>query len=103
MPSNRRNYSQHPLTGNGSQLRVRKLQLFAIDREDRAVKIKLVAQDPNSAPQSSPTLYKTDRGSWVIQGYIVTDPEALSAIKLPEGETVVEIPDYMIPLFNNPQ
>ena len=66
------------------------------------MKIKLVAQDPNSAPQSSPTLYKTDRGSWVIQGYVVTDPEALSAIKLPEGETVVEIPDYMIPLFNNP-
>lgn len=42
------------------------------------MKIELVAQDPNSAPQNSPTLYKTDRGSWVIQGYVVTDPEALS-------------------------
>ena len=67
------------------------------------MKLKLVAQDPNSAPQNSPTLYKTDRGSWVIQGYIVDDPEALSAVKLPAGETLVEIPDYMIPLFNNPQ
>jgi hypothetical protein len=64
------------------------------------MKLKLFAQDPNSAPQNSPTLYKTDRDTWVIQGYIVTDREALSAIKLPEGETVVEIPDYMIPLFN---
>lgn len=67
------------------------------------MKLTLVAQDPNSAPQNSPTLYKTDRGSWVIQGYVVDDPEALSAVKLPAGETLVEIPDYMIPLFNNPQ
>jgi hypothetical protein len=91
------------LTGNERQQQCEALQLFAINRRERAVKIELVAQDPNSAPQNSPTLYKTDRGSWVIQGYVVTDPEALSQIKLPEGETVVEIPDYMIPLFNNPQ
>jgi hypothetical protein len=39
----------------------------------------------------------------IDRSYVVTDPEALSAIKLPEGEAVVEIPDYMIPLFNNPQ
>lgn len=67
------------------------------------MKLTLVAHDPNSAPQNSPTLYKTDRGSWVIQGYIVDDAEALSAVKLPAGETLVEIPDYMIPLFNTPQ
>jgi hypothetical protein len=80
------------LTGNERQQQCEALQLFAINRRERAVKIELVAQDPNSSPQNSPTLYKTDRGSWVIQGYVVTDPEALSQIKLPEGETVVEIP-----------
>ena len=47
----------------------------------------------------SPTLYKTDRGSWVVQGWVVTDPEALSQLNVPEGETVVEIPDRMIPFF----
>ncbi len=50
-------------------------------------------------PDNSPTLYKTDRGSWVVQGWVVTDPEALAALKLPDGETVVEIPDRMIQFF----
>lgn len=61
--------------------------------------LTLVAGDPDSAPQNSPTLYKTDRGSWVVQGWVVTDPDALAQLKLPEGETVVEIPDRMIPFF----
>ncbi|WP_240617184.1 hypothetical protein [Nocardioides speluncae] len=50
-------------------------------------------------PDNSPTLYKTDRGSWVVQGWVVTDPEALRQLNVPDGETVVEIPDRMIPFF----
>jgi hypothetical protein len=64
--------------------------------------LTLVAGDPASAPQNSPTLYKTDRGSWVVQGWEVTDAGALAQLNLPEGETVVEIPDRMIPLFTQP-
>jgi len=63
------------------------------------MKLTLIAGDPDSVPDNSPTLYKTDRGSWVVQGWVVTDPEALAALKLPEGETVVEIPDRMIQFF----
>lgn len=63
------------------------------------MRLTLVAGDPNSNPDNSPTLYKTDRGSWVVQGWEVTDPEALGALSVPEGETVVEIPDRMIPFF----
>lgn len=63
------------------------------------MRLTLVAGDPNSNPDNSPTLYKTDRGSWVVQGWEVTDPEALAALNVPEGETVVEIPDRMIPFF----
>lgn len=63
------------------------------------MRLTLVASDPNSNPDNSPTLYKTDRGSWVVQGWEVTDPEALAALNVPEGETVVEIPDRMIPFF----
>ncbi|GAA1622612.1 hypothetical protein GCM10009744_07370 [Kribbella alba] len=63
------------------------------------MKLTLIAGDPDSVPENSPTLYKTDRGSWVVQGWVVTDPEALASLKLPEGETVVEIPDRMIQFF----
>lgn len=63
------------------------------------MKLTFVAVDPDSVPNGSPTLYKTDRGSWVVQGWVVTDPDALKQMNVPEGETVVEIPDRMIPFF----
>ncbi|TCC43495.1 hypothetical protein [Kribbella sindirgiensis] len=63
------------------------------------MKLTLVAGDPESRPDNSPTLYKTDRGSWVVQGWVVDDPEALAALNVPDGETVVEIPDRMIQFF----
>ena len=63
------------------------------------MQLTFVAVDPDSVPNGSPTLYKTDRGSWVVQGWVVTDPDALKQLNVPEGETVVEIPDRMIPFF----
>jgi hypothetical protein len=63
------------------------------------MKLTLVAGDPDSHPTNSPTLYKTDRGSWVVQGWVVTDPDALATLNLPDGETAVEIPDRMIQFF----
>ena len=58
-----------------------------------------VAKDPDSVPDGSPALYRTDRESWIVQGWAVTDPAALAALNLPEGETCVEIPDRLIPYF----
>ncbi|MDX6281980.1 MAG: hypothetical protein QOH03_3051 [Kribbellaceae bacterium] len=66
------------------------------------MKLTLVAGYPESAPKNSPTLYKTDRGSWVVQGWVVDDPDALATLNLPNGETAVEIPDRMIQFFTNP-
>jgi hypothetical protein len=63
------------------------------------MRLTLIAGDPESVPDNSPTLYRTDRGSWVIQGWVVTDHEALTAMNIPDGETCVEIPDRMIPFF----
>ncbi len=63
------------------------------------MKLNLVAKDPDSVPDGSPTLYRTDRQTWVIQGWVVADADALAAMDIPEGETCVEIPDRMIPLF----
>jgi hypothetical protein len=31
-----------------------------------------------------------------VQGYVVTNPEALAQIRIPEGETVVEVPRRII-------
>ena len=63
------------------------------------MKFTFVAKDPDSVPDGSPTLYRTDRQSWVVQGWAVTDADALAAMEIPEGETCVEIPDRLIPLF----
>ena len=39
---------------------------------------------------SCPTVFRTDRGTLVVQGYTVTAAEA--DLQLPEGEQLVEIP-----------
>jgi hypothetical protein len=44
-------------------------------------------------------LYRTDRGSWIVQGWIVTDPDALAQLDIPPGETACEIPDRIVPFF----
>jgi hypothetical protein len=63
------------------------------------MRVTLVGKDPESNPTGSPTVYRTDRGSWVVQGWEVTDPEALAAMDIPAGETAVEIPDRMLQFF----
>jgi hypothetical protein len=45
---------------------------------------------------SCPTLFETDRGTYVVQGAIVTDPQALAAMNLPEHETAVEVPASLL-------
>jgi hypothetical protein len=66
---------------------------------EAGVEITFVAKDPDTYPTGSPTLYRTDRRSWVVQGWVVTDPVALAAMDIPEGETCVEIADRLIPFF----
>lgn len=48
---------------------------------------------------SCPNLYATDRGTFVVQGWKVTDAEAVAALRergLPEHETAVEIPTGLL-------
>ena len=65
--------------------------------------ITFVAKDPGSEPSGSPTLYRTDRDSWVVQGWVVTDPHVLAEMDIPPGEGCVEIPDRLVPLFEPPR
>jgi hypothetical protein len=39
-----------------------------------------------------PTIYTTDRGTVVVQGYTVTDAD----VSVPEGEALVEIPAELL-------
>jgi hypothetical protein len=40
-----------------------------------------------------PTLYRTDRGTFVVQGYVI-GPEA--GLDVPDGESLVEIPAELL-------
>ncbi len=47
-----------------------------------------------------PTVYATDRDTYVVQGWTVTDPDALADLRdvLP-GESFVEIPKELVKYF----
>ncbi len=61
--------------------------------------LTFIGKDPASNPTGSPTVYQTDRGSWVVQGWIVNDAEALATMNIPAGESAVEIPDRLLQFF----
>ena len=57
--------------------------------------MKLTFLGSTSEHGACPNLYKTDRGTYLVQGSVVTDPEALATLRargLPDHETVVEVP-----------
>ena len=67
------------------------------------MKVRFLGKDPGSNEGDSPTLYatdRTDRRTYIAQGWVVTDPQALAAIgPVPEGETVVEIPEDVLKFY----
>ena len=54
--------------------------------------MKLRFLGKESKPNDSPTLYATDRDSYIVQGWIVTDPAILALFDLVGHETLVEVP-----------
>jgi len=67
--------------------------------EGWGMRLTFVGKDPDSNPTGSPAVYRTDRRSWVVQGWLVTDAEALVQMDMPAGEGCVEIPDSIIQFF----
>ncbi|WP_345732053.1 hypothetical protein [Cryptosporangium minutisporangium] len=64
--------------------------------------VKLTFRGTNSSHGSCPSVYETDRGTLVIQGWRVTDSEAIAALTergLPAHETAVEIPMELLGYF----
>ncbi|KQC37076.1 hypothetical protein [Frankia sp. ACN1ag] len=59
--------------------------------------MRLTLLGTDSQAGQCPTLYATDRDTYVIQGWTVTDPEALADLKdVLEGETFVEVPKALL-------
>jgi hypothetical protein len=63
-------------------------------RGERAVQLTFIRKESNGG--QSPTLYRTDKGTFVVQGWKVTDQEALQTLDLPEHETAVEVPAALL-------
>jgi hypothetical protein len=59
--------------------------------------MKVTFLGTGSQDGSCPSVYATDRDTFVIQGYRVVDAEALSMMDIPAHETVVEIPRSLLP------
>ena len=58
--------------------------------------VRFLGTDPDSQEGQSPTLFatdRTDRKTYIAQGWVVTDPQALAELgDIPPGEAVIEIP-----------
>ncbi|WP_163549116.1 hypothetical protein [Candidatus Frankia nodulisporulans] len=66
--------------------------------------MRLTLLGTDSQAGQCPTLYATDRDTYVIQGWTVTDPEALADLKdVLEGETFVEVPKALLRFAANDQ
>jgi len=54
--------------------------------------VRLTFLGKESVPDQSPTLFVSDRDTYVVQGWIVTNPEIIAAITVADDETIVEVP-----------
>lgn len=67
------------------------------------MQVTFLGKDPLSDDDGSPTLFatdRTDRRTYIAQGWVVTDPEALAAIgPLPDGEAIIEIPEDVLRFY----
>ena len=54
--------------------------------------MRLTFLGKESQPNQSPTLFASDQGSYVVQGWIVSDPAVLARLDISDDETVVEVP-----------
>ncbi|GAB2923171.1 hypothetical protein GCM10022245_65240 [Streptomyces mayteni] len=54
--------------------------------------MKLRFLGKNSTPGDSPTLYASDRDSYVVQGWKVFANDLLMRLDVPDGHTIVEVP-----------
>jgi len=64
------------------------------------MRARFLGKDPDSQVDNSPTLFttdRTDRVTYIAQGWKVTNPQALADIgPVPDHETLIEIPEDVL-------
>ena len=56
------------------------------------MKLTFIRKTIISGETNCPSLYRTDRDTFLVQGWRVSDPETLAQLDIPAHETVVEVP-----------
>jgi len=67
------------------------------------MRARFLGKDPNSQVDNSPTLFttdRTDRVTYIAQGWKVTDAQALADVgPVPDHETLIEIPEDVLKFY----
>jgi hypothetical protein len=67
------------------------------------MRARFLGVDPESGEGDSPTLFatdRTDRVTYIAQGWKVTDPQALADVgPVPEHEGLIEIPEDVLKMY----
>lgn len=67
------------------------------------MRARFLGKDPDSQVDNSPTLFitdRTDRRTFIAQGWKVTDPQALADVgPVPEHEGIIEIPEDVLEFY----
>lgn len=67
------------------------------------MRARLLGKDPESQEGNSSTLFatdRTDRKTYIAQGWKVTDPQALADVgPVPDHETLIEIPEDVLKMY----
>ncbi|WP_433228779.1 hypothetical protein [Actinomadura formosensis] len=67
------------------------------------MRARFLGKDPDSQEGQSPTLFatdRTDRITYIAQGWKVTDPQALDDVgPVPEHESLIEIPEDVLKMY----
>jgi hypothetical protein len=64
------------------------------DDREKILRLRFLGKD--STPSNSPTLYASDSDSYIVQGWIVTDPDVLARLDVSDAEEVVEVPARLL-------
>lgn len=68
--------------------------------------MKLTHLGTESIGTGCPSVYATDHGTYVVQGWKIADPDALTTLRergLPEHEDAIEIPAGLVRHFQTAQ
>ncbi|GGV85067.1 hypothetical protein GCM10015535_31280 [Streptomyces gelaticus] len=64
--------------------------------------LRKLTGSPDCKNGTCPTLWATeDEKNYIVQGYVVADPERLAQLALPEGEMAVVVPAAMLEEYFN--